>query len=448
MPLTAEIIAVGTELLLGDVINSNAAWLSRELAALGIHVYHHVTVGDNPARIQAVIDHALTRKTQPANLLLFTGGLGPTDDDLTVATLADYFNATLVADPDSEASIRQFFVARGQPMSASNIKQALKPTDAVTVANPLGTAPGIFWELTPGAHPHVTQPTLIATFPGVPKELTVMWPAVRDHLLAFQEKHRMPVQRLFTRFLHFFGIGESKLGELLSDLMEQDNPTVAPYVGNAQVRIRVVARAATQAEADALIAPVEAEILRRCGQYYFGRDEDTLEGTVGEQLRRSNLTLAVAESCTGGLVSSRLTDVPGSSDYIRLNAVTYSNDQKTALLGVPEATLAAFGAVSAETAEAMAMGIRRLSGCDIGLSLTGIAGPDGGAPDKPVGLLYIGLATPDGQVTHEKVLVNSRNKRTDMKFWFSQYALHTVRQWLQDHPEKKSDALTSETLSL
>lgn len=424
--MKAEIIAVGSELLLGDVINSNAAWISKELAALGVDVHYHVTVGDNTARIQGIMAQACQR----SDLLIFTGGLGPTDDDLTIATIADFFKTPVVVDPESAETIRNRFIARGMPMSPSNLKQAQKPEGAETVKNPLGTAPGIAWQVTFRAGSRPEKPIRLLTFPGVPKELYAMWAEGADWIRRWQTQAGEAPAVLLTRHLHFFGIGESRLGELLSDLMESANPTVAPYVGRAEVKIRVAAKADSPAAAEALVEAMSQQIVQRCHEYYFGGDEATLEAHVGQLLRERNWRLAVAESCTGGLLSSRLTDVPGSSAYTHLNVVTYSNAEKTRLLGVSEEALAAHGAVSAEVARAMAQGLLSFSGADVALSITGIAGPGGGSAEKPVGLAYIGIAQ-GGAVWVKKVLVNSRYARQDIKHWFTQYALSYLAQALQ-----------------
>ncbi len=418
----AEIIAVGTELLLGDVVNSNATWISKELASMGVGVYHHVVVGDNPERIKQVVDQALER----SDILIFTGGLGPTDDDLTIATLADLFNEPMLEDPESVEVIRAFFTARDQEMACSNVKQAMRPQSALALKNPIGTAPGVMWDISKKAG----KPALLYAFPGVPRELYAMWPEAKDHLKQFLYGSGVSESVINTRFLHFFGIGESKIGELLKDLMTAENPTVAPYVGRAEVRIRVAAKAPTDEKAQALIEPVAEQIIERLKPYWYGKDEDTLEQVVGRLLMMLNKTVSTAESCTGGLVSSRLTDVPGSSAYTSLNAITYSNDQKEKLLGVSSKTLATLGAVSPETAAEMADGIRKVSGSDIGLALTGIAGPTGGTDEKPVGLVYIGLSGLTDAPVVKKVMVNPKNDRVDIKHWFSQYALHYLRQYM------------------
>lgn len=424
--MKAEIIAVGSELLIGDVINSNAAWISGELASLGVDVHYHVTVGDNPARIQGVIQQAVER----SDVLIFTGGLGPTDDDLTIATIADYFKTPLIVDPESEETIRNMFIVRGMPMSPSNLKQAKKPQGADTVKNPTGTAPGIAWDVSD----KTGKQTLILTFPGVPKELYAMWPAGAEFIRSRQRAIGEAVQVLMVHYLHFFGIGESKLGEMLRDLMTTANPTVAPYVGEASVKIRVAAKAESEAAAEALISPVKAEIIQRCGDYYYGEDDATLETHVAQLLTKQKLTLAVAESCTGGLLSSRLTDVPGSSVYTLINMITYGNAEKSRFLDVSKDTLEQHGAVSSEVAAEMARGMLKASGSDLALSITGIAGPDGGTEEKPVGLAYIGIARGE-RLWVKKVLVNARYKRKDIKHWFTQYALSYLAQGLQDKLE-------------
>ncbi|MCE3235209.1 MAG: competence/damage-inducible protein CinA [Vampirovibrio sp.] len=431
--MKAEIIAVGSELLMGDVVNSNAAWISRQLANLGVDVHFHVTVGDNPPRIHSVISQAIER----SSLLIFTGGLGPTEDDLTIATIADYFQTPLISDPKSEETIKGYFIARGMPMSATNLKQAKKPEGAVTVDNPIGTAPGIAWDVSG----KTGKPTYLLTFPGVPKELYAMWPQGVKFIRAMQQEAQENPEILLSRYLHFFGIGESKLGEMLGDLMANANPTVAPYVGNAEVKIRIAAKAPDEEQATRLIEPLKTEILSRCGEYYYGEDDCTLEQCVAQLLSIKGYSLATAESCTGGLISSRLTDVPGSSAYTFINMVTYGNMEKTQYLGVQPETLKAVGAVSPEVAAEMARGIKEKSRNDFGLSVTGIAGPEGGSEDKPAGLAYIGIVGPQPDAIYvKKVMVNSRYSRADIKYWFSQYALSFLLQALRgtlktDYPE-------------
>ncbi|MDX2083984.1 MAG: competence/damage-inducible protein A [Candidatus Melainabacteria bacterium] len=433
--MRAEIIAVGTELLLGDTVNTNASWLSKQLAALGVDVYYHTVVGDNVARLSSLLGEALAR----SDVLLLTGGLGPTPDDLTVSTLAQYFGETMVSDPDSEASIRAFFRERQMTMPLSNLKQALRPSQAEALPNPMGTAPGLYWDVSA----RVGKSTHVFCFPGVPRELYALWPQAEDRLLAIRRKAGEPTDRLFSTHLRFFGLGESRLAEILSDLMEMESPTVAPYCGQAEVKIRLAVKAESEQAAERQLAPVREEILARCGAYYFGDDTTTLEQVVGDLLRQQAKTVAVAESCTGGLVSSRLTDVAGSSAYVCQNLVVYSNQAKVQHLGVDPRVLEAEGAVSEAVAVQMAQGVCRWSGAQVGLSLTGIAGPGGGSPEKPVGLVYVGLAfsevLPDEAVPFRtqvhRVQVNSHYARSDIKYWFSQYALQYLRQALLAPPQ-------------
>lgn len=322
-------------------------------------------------------------------------------------------------------------------MSATNLKQAKKPQGAMTVKNPIGTAPGIAWDVSE----KTGKPTYLLTFPGVPKELYGMWPQGVEFIRDKQREAQENPEILISRYLHFFGIGESKLGEMLADLMTNSNPTVAPYVGNAEVKIRIAAKAEDEAAAERLIEPVKAEVLRRCGDYYYGEDDCNLEQCVSQLLTTKGYSLATAESCTGGLISSRLTDVPGSSAYTFINMVTYGNVEKTQYLGVQPETLKAVGAVSPEVAAEMALGIKEKTNNDFGLSITGIAGPEGGSEDKPVGLAYIGIVGPQPDAVYvKKVMVNSRYSRADIKYWFSQYALSFMVQVLRgmletDYPE-------------
>lgn len=424
-PLRAEIIAIGTELLMGEVTNSNASYLSRELAGIGMDIFYHTAVGDNPQRMQEVLRLALGR----SNVLLITGGLGPTDDDLTVQSLAQLLDEPLIQDEASEAQIRQFFATRNMPMSPTNLKQALRPERAQPLFNRLGTALGLFWDVTEKVSRKGwgTGPRYIFAFPGVPYEMMAMWKEIALPRL----KTLLPQQSvLITRSLKFVGLGESVLGEKLRDLMTSDSPTVSPYVGQAEVRIRIAAKAASESEGLAIIAPAEREILSRAGKYCYGADEETLEGAVAQILKENRIRLAVAESCTGGLVSSRLTDISGSAEYTFLNLVAYSNQAKEAMLRVPKETLETHGAVSPEVALEMAQGAMELAACNVGLSITGIAGPTGGSPEKPVGLAYIALTGHNRAAISRNVLVNPQYSRQQIKYWFSQYALHYLRLYI------------------
>jgi nicotinamide-nucleotide amidase len=371
---TAEIIAVGTEMLLGDLVDTNSAWLSERLATLGAAIYRHTTVGDNKGRIVAAIKEAVSR----ADLVLTTGGLGPTSDDLTNECLAMAAGRRMVEYPEAREHVDRMFARFGREPTPSNYKQALFPEGARLIPNDRGTAMGALLEVG-GA--------LVATLPGVPIEMRGMFEETVEPLLRARSDGS-----IISRTLWFAGIGESALAEQVQELLDASDPTVAPLAGQGRVRLRITARAATPEEAKRKIDPVAQEILSRLGDYFFGEDNETLEGAVGRLLGQKGATLALAESCTGGLLAKRLTDAPGSSAYFGEGLVTYSNESKERLLGVPHETLMEHGAVSEPVAKAMAEGARKNAEADYGLSVTGVAGPDGGTQEKPVGLVFVGLS--------------------------------------------------------
>jgi nicotinamide-nucleotide amidase len=383
MTRSAELICIGTELLLGDILNSNAQFLAQELAALGIPHYYQSVVGDNPTRIKQAVAIACER----SRLILFTGGLGPTPDDLTTETLADFFSAPLVEQPEILADIEAKFVSRGRVMSPSNRKQALLPEGAMTLPNPQGSAPGLIWEPRPGL--------VLMTFPGVPREMQAMW---RETSVPYLQANGWVQDTIVSRMLRFWGISESAMAERAADFLSQGNPTVAPYASKGEARLRISAKAITREAALDLIQPVEMGIKALMGADCYGTDDDTLATVVGDLLLQRRQTLAVAESCTGGGLGHMLTTVAGSSAYFYGGIIAYDNQVKVNLLQVDAATLAQQGAVSSTVAEQMALGVKASLQTDWALSITGIAGPGGGSADKPVGLVYLGLATPEGQV--------------------------------------------------
>lgn len=422
----AEIICIGTELLLGDVLDTNSQFIAKELAGLGINCYYRTTVGDNVERVKSALQMALGR----ADVVITSGGLGPTQDDLTIESIAQLINAEMEFDAAVLARIEEFFKERGLIMPESNKKQALRPIGSKILPNPVGTAPGIIWKLSEKELSKLgiadsNRERLILTFPGVPTELKGMWRETAVPLL--QSMYSDGV--LWSCELKHIGIGESALAELYAHLIGLTNPTVAPYAGRAECRLRVTARGASVQEAQKVAGPVIEEIKRTSGVRCYGLNDDTLESAVGDLLKERNMTISVAESCTGGLVSKRLTDVSGSSRYVKLNVVTYSNEAKIQMLDVNEATLVEHGAVSAECAKEMANGVRRLTQCDLALSITGVAGPDGGTPEKPVGLVYLGLSTADAYF--EKTLnYSSKLSRSEIRFRTSHEALNMVRLYL------------------
>ncbi|MBW4582302.1 MAG: competence/damage-inducible protein A [Tildeniella nuda ZEHNDER 1965/U140] len=377
MTQSVEIICVGTELLLGDILNSNAQFLARELAQLGMAHYYQTVVGDNPERIKGVVKAAGKR----SQLLIFTGGLGPTPDDLTHETLADCFGVSLVEHPAILADITRKFAQRGRTMTANNHKQALLPEGAAVLTNDSGSAPGIIWQPRPGL--------TILTFPGVPAEMQRMW---REVAIPYLRSQGWGQTTIHSRTLKFWGISESLLAEKVNSFFDLQNPTVAPYANHGEVKLRISARANSEAEAQQLIAPIETQLRAIGGLDCYGADSDSLAFVVGALLKTTRSTLAVAESCTGGGLGEAITSVPGSSSYFWGGIISYDNAIKVRLLDVNEQDLNAHGAVSHTIAKQMAEGARSRLGTTWGLSITGIAGPDGGTPEKPVGLVYIGLA--------------------------------------------------------
>jgi nicotinamide-nucleotide amidase len=381
--MKAEIICVGTELLLGDIVNTNAQYLAQQLAELGIAHYYQTVVGDNEGRLHQVIEIACQR----AELLIFTGGLGPTPDDLTTESIANFFNTPLIEHPEIIRNIEEKFASRGRIMSPSNRKQALQPEGAEILPNGNGTAPGMIWQ----PRPNIT----IMTFPGVPSEMKQMW---QDTAIPYLKNQGWCTATIHSRTLKFWGIPESTLAEKVAPFLAQTNPTVAPYAGAGHVKLRISARAASVELAEELIAPVEQELREIAGIDCYGADDDTLPSVVGKLLLERGENLSVAESCTGGILGKMLTDIPGSSRYFMGGIIAYSNLVKINLLDVFPEELDQYGAVSDKVAKKMAQGVCWRLDTTWGLSITGIAGPDGGTEEKPVGLVYIGIANQQGLV--------------------------------------------------
>lgn len=379
--MTAEILCVGSELLLGNITNGNARWIAEQLASLGVPHQRQMVVGDNRERLMAEVRQAASR----CRVLITTGGLGPTPDDLTTEAIAAAFETPLVEHPEVWAEIQARVSARGRICSPSNRRQAFLPQGAALLPNPTGTAPGMIWSPVPGF--------TVLTFPGVPSEMKAMW---QQTAAPWLRQSGLAAGVFASRMLRFWGVSESALAEEMADLLEQANPTVAPYAGAGEVKLRITARAEQPAEAEAMLEPVEREIRNRTGQSCFGVDEQSLAVVVLDQLRQRGQSVAVAESCTGGGLGAALAAVPGASDVFLGGVIAYANRVKQQLLGVPEALLETHGAVSDPVAEAMAEGARRLTGADWGLAITGVAGPGGGSEQKPVGLVHIAVAGPQG----------------------------------------------------
>ena len=380
----AEILCVGTELLLGEVVNTNAAYISKKLAEFGVSVYHHTVVGDNPKRLADALDIALSR----ADLVVMSGGLGPTFDDLTKETVAAHFGLGMHTDKETLENIEKFFASRGNglcSMTKNNLKQAEIPDGAIAIANPNGTAPGILVQ---------KDGKTVIMLPGPPRELC---PLMDGAVSEFLRENTESI--LVSHNLHIIGMGESAVEETLRELMTVSlNPTIAPYAGDGEMRLRITAKAETEEEGEKLCSKMIEKVKETpVGQYIYGIDVGSTERAVVNALAERGLTIATAESCTGGLIAKRITDVAGASAVYMGSCVTYANEAKVKLVGVSEETLKAHGAVSEQTAAEMARGVREALGTDIGISTTGIAGPGGGTPEKPVGTIYVGISSKLGE---------------------------------------------------
>ncbi|MGM0471694.1 MAG: competence/damage-inducible protein A [Bacillota bacterium] len=413
--MQAEIIAVGTELLLGQIVDTNTAYLAQQLADLGIDVYHQSTVGDNYERLKSTLQSSLQR----ADLIITTGGLGPTDDDLTREVIADAVGVELVKDDKLAADIASYFEAADRKMAANNLTQAYLPAGAEPINNQRGTAPGIILE---------AQDSIIIALPGVPPEMKAM---TEEEVIPYLTNQIAREELIKSKVLKVVGYGESDLEIEIKDILNnQTNPTLALLAGRGEVKLRLTVKAESESKADDLLAQLEAKLRSRLGESIFGIDSETMAEVVGKKLRNSGLTLATAESCTGGLIGDRITNVSGSSDYFECGVVTYSNQSKEELINVQAQTLQQFGAVSAQTAEEMAIGVRELAGTDVGMAVTGIAGPTGGSKEKPVGLVYLGLAVGEEVRSYQ---FNLHGSRQQIKHLTSQYALDKLRRYLINH---------------
>ena len=407
--MTAEILAVGTELLLGDIINTNAQFLSAELARLGVNVLHQSVVGDNTERLSEAFLQALSR----SDMVITTGGLGPTGDDITRETVAKMLGLPLELHEPSLESMKRYFTKSGRTMSESNIKQAMLPANALVYTNLWGTAPGCAIE-----HEGKT----VIMLPGPPREMCPMF-----------EKYLKPQLALLSNAviasvnLRVFGIPESDLQTRLNDLMQGENPTLSPYAKDGEVLLRITGKAKSEHDAQLLCRPLADEVIKRLGNFVYGENVEGLAETLVEELKKSGRKLALAESCTGGLVAKLITDRPGSSLIFNCGVVSYSNDIKQSLLGVKKETLQTYGAVSTQTACEMAFGIKKLAGADFGVGITGIAGPDGGTAEKPVGLVYVAVADATGIYSRRLILGHGTDEREYIRYLTALNALDIVR---------------------
>lgn len=395
--MNAEIISVGTELLLGDIVNTNAQYIAKRLADLGINLFYQIVVGDNEERLYNTYEKAFKH----SDIVVVTGGLGPTEDDLTKEISAMFFNKKLILDKEVESSILAYFNKMNLEPTKNNLKQAYLPEGCIKLKNENGTAPGCIIEENKKA---------MILMPGPPKEMIPMFEAsVVPYLKSKQ------TCTFVSKMLKVSAIGESKLETLIKDLIDnQTNPTIAPYAKETEAILRITAKSSTKSEALDLINPIVCEIKRRLGNNLYGEDDDTLEDVVAKLLIENKMTISVAESCTGGLLSSTLVNYPGISQVFKEGIVSYSNEAKIKSLGVKAETLQKYGAVSEQTAAEMAEGIATTCKTNIGLSTTGIAGPDGGTSEKPVGLVYIGLYI-DGKLKTKKLNLTGNREKIRLK---------------------------------
>lgn len=416
MSHTVEILSVGTELLLGNIANTDAQILSKELSALGLNVYYHTVVGDNPGRAREAV--AIAKKR--ADIIITTGGLGPTCDDLTKNVLAEAFGKKLVFDPESAERIRSYFTRTGRPMTENNLQQAMLPEGCTILTNDWGTAPGCAF-FADGVH--------VIMLPGPPSECGPMF-----RFRAVPYLRALSEGVIASHTIKLFGIGESTMEAQLREQMNaMHNPTLAPYAKEGECELRVTAKAATDEEAQALLRPTVEQIKALFGSKVYGVDVSCMEEVVEALLKEKGLTIGTAESCTGGLMAKRLTDLPGASRIFRGGIVSYTNEVKAGVLGVPQALLDQYGAVSAPVAQAMAEGARRALGCDIALSSTGVAGPDRDDRGNEVGTMFVAIATPEG--SHVRSLhLGSRPVRERLRIQTALHAFDLARRYLSGLP--------------
>lgn len=416
MSHTVEILSVGTELLLGNIANTDAQMLSQGLSELGLNVFYHTVVGDNPARVTEAVDIAKKR----ADIIITTGGLGPTCDDLTKNVLAKAFGKKLVFDQESADRCKAFFDRIGRTMTDNNLQQAMLPEGCTILTNDWGTAPGCAF-YADGVH--------VVMLPGPPSECRPMF-----YHRAVPYLQQLSEGVIFSHTLKLFGIGESTMEAQLREQMNaMTNPTLAPYAKEGECELRVTAKADTIDEAQALLEPTVKQLHDLFGSKIYGMDVSSQEEVVEQLLREKGLTIGCAESCTGGLIAKRLTDVPGASHVFKGGIVSYTNEVKHNVLGVPQELLDQYGAVSAPVAQAMAEGARKALGCDIALASTGVAGPDPDDRGNEVGTMFVAIATPDG--THVRPLhLGNRPVRSRLRTQTAHHAFDLARRWLTGLP--------------
>ncbi len=415
--MKAEIISVGTEILLGGILNTNSRYLSQKLAENAVDVYHHTTAGDNVRRLAETFDAAAKR----ADLIIASGGLGPTADDVTAEALASFLKIPLVFDKQTHTFVRHQLQKRGFKMSELIAKQCNVPKDAILFQNDQGTAPGIFVSVMRGG-----TKKYFLLLPGPPRELE---PLFEKKVLPFLlKKLNLKKECFLARSVKIAGLPESSVAEKINTLLNLKPPvTVGIYAKPGQVELKIMAKFTSRQQAEKEVTRVEKIIRKKLGRYVYGVGEETLASAVGKLLRQKKMTLSAAESCTGGLFSSLITDVPGSSDYFLGGVVAYHNKIKMSQLNIPETLLKKYGAVSPQVASQMARNVKKIFRSAIGIGITGIAGPSGGTPQKPVGLVYAAVSTPKKTILRQ---LNLRGSRSEIRNRAAHEVLNTLRLFL------------------
>ncbi len=421
LPNSVEILSIGTELLLGNIINTNSRWIAEQLSTLGINHFRQTTVGDNIERISNLI----LEISQRSSLLITTGGLGPTPDDLTTESIAKAFNSKLYAREDIWTEIKQKLKNKIPNIEESSLKkQSFFPKSASIINNPNGIAPGMIWE--------PFQGFTVMTFPGVPQELKEMWKqSAHDYI----KKNFSDGKIFFSNTLKFAGIGESTISEKINDFLKLDNPTVAPYANIGEVKIRITSKASNEKEAKDLINPIKGKITKLFPNEFFGENDETLASILIKELFKRGESLVFAESCTGGLLSASITETQGSSKVFKGSVIAYKNEIKESLLCVPKNLLIKHGAVSKEVAESMARGVKKNLNSDWAIAISGIAGPDGGSEDKPVGLVFISIISPNNEIKNIKKIFKPFRNRIEIQRLSVNECLNSLRLILLSYKE-------------
>ena len=408
-----EILSIGTELLLGNIVNTNAQWISEELSTLGLNHFRQSTIGDNSERITKLIKEISSR----SNLLITTGGLGPTPDDLTTEAIAKSFNATLSEREYLWDQIKKKLSISGSTFNRSSLKkQCFFPKDAQIINNPRGTAPGMIWKPIEGF--------TILTFPGVPSEMKEMW---KETAVNYIKNNFSDGYIFFSNTLKFSGIGESTISEKIDNLLKLKNPTVAPYANLGEVKLRLTARAKNELEARNIINPVKEKLKKEFSKFIFGENDDNLSSVLIKELIKRKESLVFAESCSGGLLSSSITAIPGSSQVFKGSIISYSNELKQSLLNIPENLIKKYGAVSKEVAQNMAINAKEVLNSDWSIAISGIAGPSGGNKEKPIGLVYISISGPNDHITNIKKIFSSNRNRIEIQRLSVNVCLNSLR---------------------